>query len=179
MLLTHAQPDARSDLVAGNGGGEKVAAGELYVAFRHRDQRRQGHCADVQHGLAVHVVKLEALDLCAVDQCRMVRGEPAIRAPNRSGPRGIEPLQRFTQDSAPFEIGAINRAAERIENEQLDALAHLGGNLLVGQPGNKFGDRARMNVVGAGVLGHSRSIYRAAVFALTASHHGQMPAMTW
>ena len=63
MLLAHAHADARADLVAGDRGGEKVAAAQAGVALRDRDQGRQRHRADVQHALAMHVVELEALHL--------------------------------------------------------------------------------------------------------------------
>ena len=67
MLLAHAQADARADLVAGDGGSEEIAAGQLRVALGNRDQRRQCHRTDMQHGFAVHVVELESLHLGAVE----------------------------------------------------------------------------------------------------------------
>ena len=84
---------------------------------------------------------------------------------------------------APFEVRAVDGAAERIENQQLDPLAHLGGNLLVGQPRDEFGDPAGVDVTGAGMR-HSCfdpgfSCHRAAERDLTLSHHGQTPAVTW
>ena len=81
MLLAHAQADARPDLVTGDGGGEEIAAGQLRVALGDRNQRRQRHRADMQHGLAVHVVELEALHLRAVEQRRMRRGQPRSPCP--------------------------------------------------------------------------------------------------
>ena len=73
MLLAHAQADARADLIAGDGGGEKIAAGQFGMALRHRDQRRQRDRADMQDRGAMHVVELEALHLRAVDQGRVRR----------------------------------------------------------------------------------------------------------
>ena len=55
--------------------------------------------------------------------------------------------QRGGEDPAPFEPGAEHRAAERIEDQELDAGDHLGGNALVAQPGDEFGDAARVWIV--------------------------------
>src|ERR1700676_3467534 len=57
MLLAHAKANARTDLVAGDGRGEEIAAGQLRVALGNGDQRRQRHRADMEHRLAVHVVE--------------------------------------------------------------------------------------------------------------------------
>ena len=84
-------------------------------------QRRQGDRADMQHALAVHVVELEALNQRAVDQRGMRRRQPLRRAPDAAGLGGVERAERRAQDAAPFEIGAVERAAERIEDQQLDA----------------------------------------------------------
>ncbi len=75
MLLPHAQSHARADLVAGNGGRQKLAA--AYAAeLRNGHQRRQHHRAHVQHAFAVHVVELESLDLRTVGERRVRRREP-------------------------------------------------------------------------------------------------------
>ena len=58
------------------------------------DQRRQRHRADMQHGLAVHVVELESLHLGAVEQRRMRRGQFPIAAPDRRGARRVERFER-------------------------------------------------------------------------------------
>src|SRR5712691_9693953 len=157
MLLPHAFADAGTDLVAGDDGGEKLLAAESGVALRHRDQRRQRDGAHMQHPLAVDVVELEAVHLRAVDQRGVRGGELEPRAPDRGRARCIERPERPLQDSAPFEIGAIDRAAERVEDQKLDALAHLRGNALVGEPGDELGDPAGMHVVRTGMLGHDCS----------------------
>src|SRR5262249_19508365 len=105
----------------------------------------------------VHVVELEALHLSAVDERRIGRGQRLRRAPDRGRARGIEAAERRLQDAAPFERGAIDRAAERIQHEQLDALAHLVWNLLVAKPGHEAGDIAGVDVVAAGVFCHAKS----------------------
>ena len=158
MFLAHALADARADLVARDGGGEEFAAGETVVAFRRRDQRRQRHRADMQHGLAVHVVEFEALHLGAVGERRMRRRQALVSAPDRCGARGIDAFERPAQDLAPFEIGAVNGAAERIENQQLDALAHFGGDAFIAESRNEFRNRACVDVVSAGVFGHAQSL---------------------
>ena len=158
MLLAHAQADARPDLVAGDGGGEEIAAGQLRVALGDGDQRRQRHRADMEHGLAVHVVELESLHLGAVEQRRMRRRQLSVGAPDRGGARCVERFERAAQDAAPFEVGAVDGAAERIENEKFYPLADLGGDLLVGQARDEFGDFSRVNVVGAGMGGHAQPL---------------------
>src|SRR2546428_12458185 len=96
----------------------------------------------MQHAGAMHVVELEALYLRAVRE-RCVRRREAQRSPPHAA-RGIlvDPSERVAQDPAPLQVRAIERAAQGIENEQLDPLAHLGGNRAVSKPGYKAGDVA-------------------------------------
>jgi len=110
----------------------------------------------MEYRLAVYVVELEPLHLRAVEERRMRRGQFSVRAPDRGRARRIEFLERAAQDAAPFEIGAIDGAAERIEHEQFYALADLGGNWLVGQAGDEFGDCAGVNVGCAGMVDHAQ-----------------------
>src|SRR5580704_13248652 len=131
MLLAHAKPDARPDLVAGDGGGQDIAAGELCMTFRDRDQCRQRHSADMEHGGAVDVIKLETLHLRAVEERRMRRGEFSIAAPDRGRARCIERFQCAAQNAAPFERRAVDAAAERIEDEKLYPLAYRRRDLVV------------------------------------------------
>jgi hypothetical protein len=154
MLLAHAPSDPRPDLVAGHGGGEKFLAAESGMTLRHRDQRRQRDCADMQHALAVDVVELEALHLRAVGERRVGRGEAQLGAPHRRGTGCVHRFKRPLQNAAPFEVGAIDGAAERVEDQQLDPLAHLGGDCLVGERRDELGDLAGVHVVPAGMLGH-------------------------
>ena len=131
MLLAHAVADPRADLVAGERRDQQFAAGEVGVALRHREQGRQGDGADMQHAVAVHVVELEALHLRAVDQRGIGRGQRAVGAPDR-GRRGSRRASRTCPgDPAPFQIGAVDAAAERVEDQELQPLAHVCGNLLV------------------------------------------------
>jgi hypothetical protein len=68
MLLAHALADPRADLVAGERRDQQFTAGEIGMALRHREQRRQRDGADMQHADAMHVIELEALYLGAVHQ---------------------------------------------------------------------------------------------------------------
>ena len=90
----------------------------------------------------MHVVELEALHLRPVDQRRVRRGEPQAGAPHRRGAGCVELAERPLQDRAPGLAGAVDAAADRIEDQQLDALAHLLRDGVVGQAGDEFGDRA-------------------------------------
>ena len=127
VLGAHADADARSDLVARDRRGQEFLAAHAGSHFGDRDQRRQHHRADVQHALAVHVVELEALHLRAVDERRVRRRQFLSGAPHRARLRGVELAEALLQDAAPFEVGAVNRAAERIEHQQLDAREHFRG----------------------------------------------------
>ena len=82
---THAQPDARADLVARHGGGEKLLAAEIAAHLGDGQERGQHDRADVQHAGAVHVVELEALHLRAVGERRVRRREAVRRAPYAAG----------------------------------------------------------------------------------------------
>ena len=147
MLRAHAFADARADLVAGHGGTQKIAAAHAGPQLRHRQQRRQGDRADMQHALAMHVVKLEALNERAVDQRGMRRRQTLRRSPHAAGFGGVELGERRPQNPAPFEIAAVERAAERIQNQQLDARDDVSWNVFVFDVRNKFGDRACMRIM--------------------------------
>ena len=100
------------------------------MALRHRDQRWQGDGAAMEHAVAMHVVELETLHLRAVDQRRMGRRQLLPRPPHRGRARGVEAAKCILEDAAPWQVGAIEAAAERVEDQQLDALAHLLRNAL-------------------------------------------------
>ena len=52
------------------------------------------------------------------------------------------------------------RAAERVEHEELEPLAHVSRDLLVAEARDEFGDLAGMDVVGAGMLCHRLALMR-------------------
>ena len=101
----------------------------------------------MQYTLAVHVIEFETLHLCAVDERGMRRGDFLFGAPYRAGLRGVEFAEPLLHDARPFEVGAVERAAERIEHQQLDAREHIGRDVLVTQRGNEFGNAAGVLVV--------------------------------
>ena len=70
MLLSHADADSRSDLVARDSGGKKFTSGKLRMILRYRDQCRKRHRADMQHAVAVHVVEFETLHGGSIHQAR-------------------------------------------------------------------------------------------------------------
>src|SRR5919198_517358 len=71
----------------------------------------------------------------------MLRG-----APNDARRGAIDAGQRDAQHAAPLEVGAVERAAERVEDEELQALAHLRRNLLVAQARDEFREAARVRI---------------------------------
>src|SRR5262249_30648937 len=108
----------------------------------------------MQHAVAMHVVELEALHLGAVDECSIGRGQLLRSAPDRGRTGGVEAGEGPLQDPGPFERGAMNPAAERVEDQKLGPLAHRGGNLLTAELRDEAGDPAGVEVVAAGVLRH-------------------------
>ena len=127
--------------------GDEVAAAEAGAQFGDGDKRRQRDRADMQHALAMHVVKLEALDQRAVDQRGMRRRQTLRRSPHAAGFGGVELAERRPQNPAPIEISAVERAAERIQNQQLDARDDVSWNVFVFDVRDKFGDRARVRIM--------------------------------
>src|SRR6266705_970329 len=95
----------------------------------------------------MHSVELEALHECAVGKRRVRRAEPLLAAPHAALGRGIDARKRRHQDAAPFETGAEQRAAERVEHEQFQPLDHLARDALVGEAGDEVGDAARVRIV--------------------------------
>ena len=147
VLRPHAQADPRADLVAGDGGAQEVAAAHARAQLGDGDERRQGHRADVQHAGPLHVVELEALHEHAVGKRRVRRAEPLLAAPHAALGRGVDARKRRHQDAAPFESGAEQGAAERVEHEQFQPLDHLARDALVGEAGDEVGDAARIGIV--------------------------------
>ena len=49
---------------------------------------------------------------------------------------------------------AVDGAAERIKNEQLDPLADFHRDGIVGETGDEFGDPTRVDVIDFGVVAH-------------------------
>ena len=146
MLRTHAFADARADLVAGDRRTQEVAAAHAGLQLGYRKERRQGDRADMQHALAVHVVELEALNERAVDQGGMRRRQPLRRSPDAAGLGGVECAERCAQDAAPFEIGAVERAAERIQDQQFDAGDDVRRNVFVFDMRDELCDGAGMRI---------------------------------
>src|SRR5438309_140476 len=146
VFVPHAQPDARPDLVARGCGGEELAAAEIAPQLRHGEKCGEHHGADVQHTGAVHVVELEALHLRAVRERGVRRGEPFNRSPHAARCVSIHAEERAAEDAAPLELGAVERAAERVEDQELQPLADLRGNGFVAQPGGEFGQATGIGI---------------------------------
>ena len=149
VLRSHAQADARADFVAGHARAQKLAAAHARIGGQRlgdREDRRQRDRADMQHARAMHVVELEALDHRAVDERRVRRRELHRHAPHAAALGRIDFRERVRQNPAPLEARAEQRAAERIENQQLDARAHLVRNRFVRQSGHEGRDAAGIGV---------------------------------
>src|SRR5581483_4327876 len=146
VLGSHAQTDPRPDLVARGRGREEIAAAYIATQLGDGDERGQHDRADMQHAGAMQVIELEALHLRAVRERRMRRAEPFIRSPHRARRALIDAGERPAQYPAPLELGAEERAAERIEDEELQPLAHRGRHIFVAQPGDELGEPARIGV---------------------------------
>src|SRR5437868_3346393 len=93
----------------------------------------------------MHIVELEALHLGAVGERRMRRRHALLRAPHRA--RVVLVRHRAAQDPAPLELRAVERAAERIEDQELQPLAHLGRDLLIREPGDELRQSMRVGII--------------------------------
>ncbi len=149
-------PTLRADLVAGDCGREEIPAAHAGPQFGDGEKGGEGDGADMENALTMHVVELEALDERAVDEGGMRRGEPRIGAPDAAAGRAVDRGQRLHQEAAPFEPGAEDGAAERIEDQELDALPHLARNGVVTEAGDELGNAARVAIVAAGSVTHPR-----------------------
>src|SRR5579871_6480124 len=103
------------------------------MAFRERDKRGQRDCADMKNALTVNIIQFETLNLGAVEESGMRRGQLVARPPRGGGSRLIDFKKRGAKNAAPIEIGAIKRAPKTIEHQQLDALDHITRNVLIAQ----------------------------------------------
>ncbi len=153
VLRSHAHADPRPDLVAGNGRGENIAAGQSRPDLRDGQKGRKRHRTHVQHADPMHIVKLESLDERAVDERRMGRREPLRRAPHAACRRRIHLCQGAHEDLAPFQVGAVQRAPERVQDQQLDALDHVRRDLFEAQRRDEGRDVSRVSAVAGGVAG--------------------------
>ena len=68
VFLAHANAHTRAGLVACHSRGQKIFAVHTRACFSNGDQRRQNDGTHVHHTLAVHIVQLKTLYLCAIDQ---------------------------------------------------------------------------------------------------------------
>src|SRR5262249_8705465 len=99
----------------------------------------------------------EALELRAVDQSGMQGRQSPIGAPDRCVAGFVALFEGLPQDAAPLQLGAENRTAEGIQNQELEPLANRGGNLLVSQLRHELGDSARVGVLSGRRLSHKRA----------------------
>src|SRR5436190_488950 len=79
----------------------------------------------------------------AVDERGMRRGKPQARAPHRALASEVERFEPSLENTSPGKVRPVKRAAERIENQELDAMRDFRRNRLVSQPGDELRDPAR------------------------------------
>ena len=79
--------------------------------------------------------------------------------------------KRALQDARPRQVGAVDRAAERVEHQQLDARAHLVRDVLVAQRRDELRDAGGVAVVllGGVCMGHGGVLRKKAVGAVDSS----------
>ncbi len=140
--------DANARLVAGDRGHQQVAAGFAQV-LRGRQRRREHHGGRVQHGAVVQVVLLHQVRTGAVHQ----RGEIgaaalAVDEDARRPFRRAHLLRIALEQRDGVRSRAGQGRAEPVEKQVFGAGEHRVGNLLVSEPGEKFGQRL-------GVLAHA------------------------
>ena len=138
MLWPHTDADARPDFIPCGCGRQKIFSAQPFSEFSHCDQRGQHHRTDMQHALAMHVVKLESLHLRAIHERGVRRRQFLIRAPNAAHARGVKFAETLLQDPAPFELRAIECAAQRVQHQKLEALPHFSRDVVVAQVGHEL-----------------------------------------
>ncbi len=149
MLGPHAEADPRPDLVAGDRGAQEIASAHARPHFDDREQRRQRHRADMEHAGTMDVVELEALHQRAVDERRMRRGQPPCRCPTPRRRAWCRPPRASSTGFRLHGRPVPNMAQpSEVEDQELDPRDHLGGNLLIGEPGDEVGDAAGLRIVG-------------------------------
>ena len=151
VLGPHANTDARSDFVARDRGSQKFRSTEIATIFSDRQQGRQHHCTHVQDALAVDIIEFKALHLGTVDQCSVGCGQAFTGAPDLGTAAVIDRREGFAQNPAPFELGPIKRAAQRIKNQELDTRLDLRRDLLRRQPGYETGNFTGVRVFSRGM----------------------------
>ena len=101
---------------------QRVATTRAHV-LGHRQHRGNDARAGVKDRGQMRVVEVEAMSEAAIDQRRMHRRQPPICAPDRGVARVVDVFQCLPQNAAPLQTGAVNRAAERIQDKKLEPLA--------------------------------------------------------
>ena len=146
MPLPHADSDPGTNLVTGDGGGEKVAPADRRFTLENREDWRQRDRPHVKDTDPMHVVELEALHQGAIYEDGMRRRQPIASSPNGRRSRLIYVGEGFAQDPAPREVSPIDRATERVEHEELDAGDNIGGNHFVSKTRYEPCDRCSVRI---------------------------------
>ena len=71
-------------------------------------------------------------------------GQSVPGAPDGAARGGVDGEQGVGEDAGPGQVGAEDGATEAVQDEQLDAVDDLGGDVVVAQPGDEGGDGARV-----------------------------------
>ncbi len=151
MLLSHAHADARADLVAGDGGGAG-SPGLSSSAWHSATAISAGRVTAPTCSTAERWTSSSSKLWTSVPLTSAACGEDSSqRCPRPQVVRVASSAARYPQDAAPFEPGAIDRAAERIEDQQFDARADLRRDSLISQLRDKLGDGAGVNVIGTDI----------------------------
>src|SRR5258706_13981649 len=96
----------------------------------------------------MHIVKLEALYLGAVRERRVWRRKAFGSSPYRATAGSLKRTERLAQDPAPFEMRAIERAAECVKDQELEALANLDRDHVIGEARDECGKPTRIGIGG-------------------------------
>ena len=78
----------------------------------------------------------------------MRRRKLLLGTPHGTGFRNVELAQPPLQNAAPFEIGAVKPATQRVEDQELDAREYFGRDRLVAQAGDELRHAASVGIIG-------------------------------
>ena len=132
----HADPAA--DFVTGDQRGDKSLAVDVTDTTHERVCSRDRFRAGVDDADTVQVIHLEAVDQRAVGQGRAGARNLRAVAPDERALAFAHLLGERSDDLSPRQRRAEKRAAERIDEAELDVRNHLLGDVFIREPRDVF-----------------------------------------
>ena len=130
--------DPAADFVTGDQRGDKPLAIDVTDTTHERVCSRDRFRAGVDDPHTVQVVHLETVDQRAVGQRRVRAGNLRAIAPDERTLAFAHLLGERSDDLSPRQRRAEKRAAERIDQAELDVRDHLLGDVFIGESRDVF-----------------------------------------